>query len=269
MNPKKIVKLSNAIGIVSIVLLVYWVFVFITVEVFGLKVFRENITQTFYLSILGILALMFGALIINIMFNLTRIAQKHNNDPVQGKNGKLRVRTVVFIASFPVIFGLLFGGDYLSTKRREKLLIRSAESIVSDYSAKANQLLDYSFGKKWIDNAEDILYILSKTDKHFPHITVVVKDTISGSPLYLVFDPEYNHEYSEEDDKLPPLKKQYIMETTKPERDYLQGVFAGKSNAVRFSAHDGRYQLFYPYGKDDRMIVFLFSDYKRHGKFGS
>jgi hypothetical protein len=82
MNNKALVRLSNIIGIISILLLVYWVFVFISIQVFGFKVFRENLTETFYLSVLGILALMFGALIINVMFNLTRIAEKLNQDNV-------------------------------------------------------------------------------------------------------------------------------------------------------------------------------------------
>lgn len=80
MTSKKIVKLSNILCIISVIALCYWVFMFIVMNVFGLKVFRENLTETFYLSILGILALMFGALITNIMFNLTRIAEKHNSD---------------------------------------------------------------------------------------------------------------------------------------------------------------------------------------------
>ena len=37
---RKLVKVSNIIGIISIVLLVYWVFAFMLIEVFGLKVFR-------------------------------------------------------------------------------------------------------------------------------------------------------------------------------------------------------------------------------------
>ncbi len=56
MNPKQLVKLSNVIGIVSILLLMYWIFIFITIEVFGLKVFRENMTETFYMSVFGIVA---------------------------------------------------------------------------------------------------------------------------------------------------------------------------------------------------------------------
>lgn len=78
MNSKSWVKLSNIIGIVSIILLLYWVFIQISTEVLGLKVFKEVTTETFNMSISGILALMFGALMINIMFNLTRIAEKHN-----------------------------------------------------------------------------------------------------------------------------------------------------------------------------------------------
>ena len=44
MNAKQIVRFSNIIGITSILLLVYWVFTFITIQVFGLKVFKENMT---------------------------------------------------------------------------------------------------------------------------------------------------------------------------------------------------------------------------------
>lgn len=87
MNNKFLVKLSNAIGLISIVLLVYWVFTFIVITVFNFKVFRENMTETFYLSVLGIIALMLGSLIINIMLNLTRIAEKHNKDVELKKSG--------------------------------------------------------------------------------------------------------------------------------------------------------------------------------------
>ena len=88
MTPKQLVRISNTIGIIAILLLVYWVFSFVTIEVFGLKVFKKNMTETFYLSVLGILALMAGALIINVMFNLTRIAQKHEDNEIQTKSNK-------------------------------------------------------------------------------------------------------------------------------------------------------------------------------------
>ncbi|HET8736614.1 MAG TPA: hypothetical protein VFM69_08435 [Pricia sp.] len=80
MNPKILIALCNKIGTISIVLLIYWVFINITVSVFGLKVFENRLAEIFYMSLWGILALMFGALILNVMLNLTRIANKHNDD---------------------------------------------------------------------------------------------------------------------------------------------------------------------------------------------
>lgn len=119
MNPKTLVKISNAIGVISIILLIYWVFTFISIQVFGLKVFRENITESFYFSIVGILALMTGALIINLMFNLSRIAEKHNDDKSLNKKISKRI-LIFFILSFPLIFGGLFAGDHLTSKRKKR-----------------------------------------------------------------------------------------------------------------------------------------------------
>nr|WP_174506740.1 hypothetical protein [Acinetobacter sp. Marseille-Q1620] len=89
MNAKFLVKISNIIGLVSIVLLIYWVFTFVLIQVFGLKVFREYMTNTFAMSILGIIALMAGALMLNIMFNLTRIAERNDEVKTTGVLEKL------------------------------------------------------------------------------------------------------------------------------------------------------------------------------------
>jgi len=267
MNPKKLVRLSNIIGIISIMLLVYWVFIFMIVEVFGLKVFRENITETFYMSILGILALMFGALIINIMFNLTRIAQKHNNDFEAKGQKATKVGMIALLLSFPIILACLFGGDYLTSKQKEKQLIQSAQSIIKDHSNKADKLVNYTFSKEWITETQDILHILSATDRYFPYVSVIVKDSLNDSKIYLGYREHYG--YSNFNDTIAPRKQDYIIETTKPERDYLNQVFNTKGDQIRFSAHDGNYQLYFPYVKNDRVVVFYFSDYKRYGKIGS
>ena len=66
-----------------------------------------------------------------------------------------------------------------------------------------------------------------------------------------------------------PAKQQFILVTTKPERDYLNKVFNENSNEIRFSAADGKYQLFYPYSKDGKRVVLYFSDFQRYGKMGS
>ena len=136
MTAKKIVKLSNVLCIISVISLCYWVFTFIVIDVFGLKVFRKNLTEIFYLSILGILALMFGALITNVMFNLTRIAEKHNSDTIDLKQTNSKIFLICFITLFPIITIVLFLGDYLTTNKKERMLLQSAESIVGSNNRK-------------------------------------------------------------------------------------------------------------------------------------
>lgn len=265
MNNKALVRLSNIIGITSIILLVYWVFIFISITVFGLKVFRENLTETFYLSVVGILALMFGALIINLMFNLTRIAEKHNQDNINNKKTTSKKFGLIFGLSFPLVFGLLFGGDYLTSIKKEKMLISSAKSIIESNIEKSNKLLNYSFDENWIIETSDILDLYAKTDKHFPYVSIIVADSIDKSRIFLGFR-DY---YGELNDTIPPLKKNFIQTTTEDEREYLTKVFFKNFDKVRFSASDGRYELFYPFFKDGKRIVLYFSDYQRYGKIGS
>lgn len=264
MTPKQLVKLSNIIGITAIILLVYWVFTFITIEVFGLKVFRENMTETFYLSVLGILALMAGSLIINVMFNLTRIAENKNKEDENTKSNK---RTyLILLAIFPIIGIILFGGDYLTSSKKEKMLIKSAKSILEKNEINSVKLVNYEFTEKYINQTSNILEIYSETDKNFPSVNLLVKDSINGSPVYLGFNQS---NYEKVKDTILPNKREYLYQTTQVEREYLDNIFSGKSDELRYSNHDGEYELFYPYKKGKKVIVLYFSERQRYGKLGS
>jgi hypothetical protein len=264
MNNKSWVKLSNIIGTISIIMLVYWVFVFTSISVFGLKVFRENITETFYLSVLGILALMVGALIINVMFNLTRIAEKHNQDHLNAEKPTGKKVWLLFGLSFVLVFGLLFGGDYLTSRKKEKMLIASAKEIIESNKAMSAKLLDYSFNSSWIFETENTLNIYSNTDVNFPNVSVIVADSIENAIAFLEICA-YNNSFN---DTVPPLKNEYIFKTTKEERAYLFKVFYEKRAELRFSASEGKYELFYPFCKNGKCVVLYFSDYQRFGKMG-
>jgi len=265
MNLKTLVKLSNIVALISIVLLIYWVFVFISVEVFGFKVFRENLSQTFAMSVLGIFSLMAGSLMINVMFNLTRIAERHNRDEIVAAKAVSTRLGWIFLLSFPIIFGLLFSGDYLTSKKKESMLIDSAKSVIEKYPQKIDGLLNYQFREDWLVETDDTLDLMRKTDKNFPSVVVIVKDSIDNSEVFLGVQ-----NYTKSNDaNYRPTKQRFILETTKAERDYLSKVFNEDRNEIRFSASDGNYQLYYPYSKDGKRIVLYFSDYQRYGKLGS
>lgn len=265
MNAKQLVKLSNLVGGIAIILLIYWVFTFITLQVFGLKVFRENITETFYMSVLGILALMLGALIINVMFNLTRIAEKHNEDESYEKSTFSKSWTWLLALSFPIILGLLFWGDYSTAQKKEEILIESASSILENHHNKTAHFLSYKFGHTWINETGHLLRVLSKTDKSFPEVSILVQDTLDGASTFLVFK-NYRFNYN---DSIPLDKENFILPTTVEERAYLHDVFQEGNRTRRYTAHDGHYELFFPYQEGEKQVVFYFSDHNRFGKIGS
>jgi hypothetical protein len=265
MNNRTFVKLSNIIGLIAIVALVYWVFTFVALQVFGLRVFQENITETFFMSIFGILALMSGALMINIMFNLTRIAEKHNQD-VQpaGKTGK--GRWIAFAASFPLILVLLFGGDHLSTQRKETVLTTGVESVIAANPVRMAQLADYRFDVEWIVGAADTMRLFGMTDSNLPQVTLIMADTLDDARVFLVFDQYTRHNEFKD---APPKKEVFIRKTTREERDYLNDVFDKGVRDTRFSAYKGSYELFYPYSVNGKTFVLYVVAQQWYGKLGS
>lgn len=284
MNAKKLVKATNIVGMVAVVLLVYWVFVLILSNVFGLKVFREYITEIFLMSILGIFAVMAGALILNIMLNLTRIAERGQEEESKGGRKTL----YLLLAVFPVLAALLFGGNYLTVQKKRQILTQSLERIVKDNPSQINVLADYRFDLAYIKKAALILELMSKEDSAFKAATVIVPDTIGNKQVYLAFSAD--SQLSGIDEQAPNAqgvgddngfvvtrngnketisKTQYLYAPNLSEREYLQRVFAGQTNEIRYEVKDGNYSFCHPYRQNGKTIVLCFSDYQQYGKIGS
>lgn len=284
MNAKKLVKATNIVGMVAVVLLVYWVFVLILSNVFGLKVFREYITEIFLMSILGIFAVMAGALILNIMLNLTRIAERGQEEESKGGRKTL----YLLLAVFPVLAALLFGGNYLAVQKKRQILTRSLERIVKDNPSQIKALADYRFDSAYIKKAALILELMSKEDSAFKAATVIVPDTIGNKQVYLAFSADSH--LSGIDEQAPNAqgtgddngfvvtrngnketisKTQYLYAPNLSEREYLQRIFAGQTNEIRYETKDGNYSLCHPYRQNGKTIVLCFSDYQQYGKIGS
>ena len=116
----------------------------------------------------------------------------------------------LLLASFPVLLIILFGGDYLTSKKKERLLVESAKSIVQANSKKSQHLLNYKFDEAWIVKTEEILDIMSKTDDNLPHVSILMKDNIDDEAVILGFTRHYSGTLT---DTIPPLKKNFIRKT--------------------------------------------------------
>ena len=122
-----IVKVTNRIALVAVFLLIYWVFIFVVNAVFDFRVLKENLTNAFSLSVLGIFAILLGSIILNIMYNLTAIAEGRQSTK-ENRFGKLSV--VLFLASLVIILFLLFYADLKASQEKEKFLVSSAVKVL-------------------------------------------------------------------------------------------------------------------------------------------
>lgn len=100
MEGKQIIRITETIRFVSIVLLVYWIYDFQMNHGLG-------ITETFYYFILGILILMIGILFQLILKNQTSMFKRHNKNV-----NTERVRYVSMILIFPLLAVILYGTNY-------------------------------------------------------------------------------------------------------------------------------------------------------------
>jgi len=267
MNRDKLIRVTTNVAIVSILLLVYWVFIFVSTTVFGFKVFRENLTETFYLSILGILAVLGGAMVVNVILNMSKIADAlaaQNPSSTDIKTISRRSRLMLFVLSFPALFILLYLGDNASSIKKQNYLVSSAKYIANNNSDEIERIGNFSFDSSYANATAATLTRMSREYEKFPSVSVILADTISDKPAFLEFT-----QYDEWTNKGRDEKHEHIFSSSPEERDYLKQVFERHKLTHRFSAHDGSYELFYPVKTSKRIIILYFTDRSQYGKIGS
>jgi len=266
MNHDLIIKATNRVAIYATGALFYWIFIFLAITVFDLTIFRERMTEMFLLSLLGIFTLLAAAIILNLMSNLSKIsaAVASSRQAEDVPKSKTKWRMVAVLVSIPLIAACQFAGHELSVQRKKDLLIGSAEQLISENQAALSSLADYSFSPEFVKSVEHTLNILNKIDKNFPEVMLIAPDTIDGKALFLGFG---GRRYGNDRDAIDKLA--YIYSTTREERDYLSGVFAGTEANYRLRVEKGNYQLYFPTTVAGKKLVLYFSDFQRYGKFGS
>jgi len=274
MNHDQLIKGTNRVAIYSTAALFYWVFVFLIITAFDLKIFREHITEIFYLSLLGIFAILGGALILNVMSNLSKIStamsvERGGSTPIKKPS---RFALVAIALSFPIICGVLFAGNSFSAEKKKHFLVSAAQSLIAENKSELTSIANYQFSIDYVKKAEQTLGVIKKIDKNFPEVILIVPDQIDNKKVFLGFGGKIDTDEETAVDK-PKQKRvdkpQFKYSASREEREYLEKVFAGKENNYKFSYDKGNYQLYFPALINGRKIVLYFSDYQRYGKLGS
>jgi hypothetical protein len=71
---------------------------------------------------------------------------------------------------FPIIFVLTIQGDYLTSSKR-KIAFHPANQWLKIIE-KSNELGNYSFNEKWINQNRRYSGPILKTDKNFPYVSI-------------------------------------------------------------------------------------------------
>lgn len=266
MNHDFLIRTTNRIAVYATLALLYWVFTFLIITVFDLKIFRERMTEMFFLSLLGIFAILGGAIVLNVMSNLSKIsaAVSDKYGTTMEATKLTRFRLAVFSLLFPLIAAGLFAGNKLSDQRKQNFLISSAQRLVSENQAALSALSDYKFSSNYIRKSEKILEVIKKIDKNLPEVMVIVPDAIDGKKLFLSFGGGH---YYDEEEKLE--MSSFIFSAAQDEREYLEKIFSGNDLSYKFNSDKGSYQLYFPVTISGRRVVLYFSENQRYGGYGS
>ncbi len=267
MNHDFLIKTTNKVALYATLALFFWVFIFLTVTIFDLKIFRQYITDTFFLSVLGIFAILGGALILNVMSNLSNISSAIRDQRSIAAPTAKPINKKIVIAlglALPLIVAALFIGNSMSANKKKTLLVESAQTLITQNQAELAVLANYQFTPEYVEKAEKTIGIIKRIDKNFPEVMLVLPDNIDTKKVFLAFG---RNGYVEDKKKID--KSQFIFSATKDERAYLEKIFSGEDMGYRFNNDKGNYHLYFPASVNGKKIMLYFSDYQRYGKFGS
>jgi len=259
MNEKTLISISNKTAIAFVILLIYWVTVFIVVSALDLKVFRENMTEMFGFSILGIISVLSGCAVINMMLNLSIIAKSREQAVEARGKGGLRIVSALLIP-LAALIGLLFVGDKLSSNKKERVFKSTAESIINDNRTQIERLVYTSIDSQYLSESREVIKILEKGDELIPRVSIIFRDTASSQPIYIEINSRVD-----DDDK----KSDLILQTNPELRKYLASVFDQGQSDPYFRRKESRFSYFYPINLKNKTAVLMFDEYSRYGKFGS
>ncbi|WP_338845918.1 hypothetical protein V8J88_19595 [Massilia sp. W12] len=281
MHSDHVIKLSSRILYGAILLLVYWVFCFLLINAFDLKVFRESLSSMFGMSLLGIFAVLGGALILNISANLNKISAAQAAaaglaPPPDMAPRKRNLRALALLLLFPLLAALLFGAHHVSTKRKNALVEQAGLHLLNSNQSAIQALRDYRFERAWLEQARENLLVLNNIDTRVPVVHLVAQDQIQKQNVLLSFSPhelqralhpEKDEAGKRTDNEPTPLNKgDFLLKTTHQERQYLEQVFAGKQRNPRLFREGATMRLYHPLQQMGGNVALLLTEEQHYGK---
>jgi hypothetical protein len=264
-NKIKLANLTTWTMVITISFIALFFIGFIVSNTFDLNVFT-NRTSNFILSFIGFSAvIVLCSAILNISLNISLIADdKIQNSKENGKSLISKKFLSYTIGLIVIIVSFLFLGDYLTRKNEKEQLFFEANDIIARYESSIDEIsLSLSDTSK-IADVPKILLFLSHQKLEFPNISIISSDRYDEQLTFL----EIN-EYDNKEDLIKPYYNNSFYKCQAQDCDYLTQFFTGLTNEKHFWTEKNQYELYFPFDRNGKKFILLFSKYKRGGKIGS
>lgn len=262
----RLIRLTTNIAIVAILLLIYWAFCFAVAAVFSFNFFNDNTTRICFSFGLIILIVLGGALLLNFILNLSKIADavfEQKVDEFRPTRGKY-MHLIWFVLSFPFLFFVIYLGNYYASAAKQQYLLESAKAMIAHNSDEMERFADYSFDEVYINKISELLNIISREDRSIPSVSLIIEDYIEQKRVFIALTQHSNLSQAFQDHLI--TKKDFIYSSSLEELNYLYSVFKDNNSGYFFTAHNGFYEFYYPVKTSKRIIVLYFTDRSRYGK---
>lgn len=272
MNATWIVRFTNKVALFFGTLLIVWVILFTVNTVFGLKIFREHMTEAFAMSILGILAVLASILMINIMFNLSRIADAKQDPSEQSSTSNVvkwsaKKYFLVLFISLVFIIVAMFVADARTRDVKKSLMLETAQQLVTKYDASFQEYAQKPFDLKSIASIGTIINLMKNSTEFVQNVYVIRQEEIAKQKVSVGVNDYNRHEPTNSSAVFDPSS--YVFKATKEQQHYIQKVMEGSTTEPLYHGADGQYWLMIPVKTKGKTLILYLSDYQSYGKLGS
>lgn len=264
---------TTRVAQIAFIALILVVSVSVFINVFDLTPFGKRTTETILIVIPVIIALIGGAALLNVIANLNVISDAMvRTTNTAGEKSLITasfaflIKRFLYYIGIPliVLFGIVFASDRVTKIQKEKFLLSDAQTTAGQFQSDFNRISTTQWSAGFVNQIAQSLKLMSMQNKKFPHVTLILSDTVQEKNVYLGFN-----NYSNISPDKEPNKVDYVFSTDAQDREYLQMVFQQSFKEYRYTAFDGRHEFFYPIKFGARQAVLLFSEQSRYGKIGS
>lgn len=264
-NKVKITNLTTWIMIITISLIAVFFIGYIFTTTFDLNVFDSE-TSEFIFSFIGFSSvLVIFSAILNISLNIGIIADSRIHEIGEDSNSFLNKKFFLIIGLFIFsIITFLFIGDYLTRRHYKQELLNEANDIMTRYSESINKISDALVDTNKVNEIPVILNFLSNQKEKFPSVRLITSDNYDGQLTFL----EINS-WKLNDELKTPYYGNSFYKCEIEDCEYLKKIFTGKTTQPLLWTKEDDYKLYFPFLKQKKKFVLVFTKYERNGKIGS